>query len=93
MNRETLLAFMQRILENGSGQKTILSLGQLRDILQTQNADREMIRLVEETLRSVPEAREAVREKTLTEEALQIAFRRADDRRRREAEAERQGRC
>ncbi len=93
MNKESLLAFMQRILEIGSVRKSELALNQLADILKQQNADPEMVRLVNMTLEGIPEAKETAKEQILTEGALRIALRRAEDRRRREAEAARQGRC
>lgn len=93
MNRKTLLAFMQRILENGSAQKSRAALNQLVAILAEQSADPEMVRLVHKTIEGLPEAKEAAKNQILTEETLQIALRRAEDRRRREEAAARQGRC
>ena len=93
MNKDTLLAFIQRILKNGSDLKSGIALKQLLTILESQNADPSMIKLVQSTLEGIPEAKEAAKAKILTEEMLQIAFRRAKDRRRREEEAARQGRC
>ena len=93
MNKDTLLAFIQRILENGSDLKSGMAINQLLTILESQNVDPSMIKLVRSTLEGIPEAKEAARSEVLTEEMLQIAFRRAEDRRRREEEAARQGRC
>ena len=93
MNKEALLVFMQRILENGSNEKSILALQQLRAILQAQNTDPSLIALVNSTLLGIPEAKEAAKEPLLTEMSLRIALKRAEDRRRREEAAARQGRC
>ena len=93
MNRESLLAFMQRILENGSALKSSVSLRQLATILEQQNADPELVNLVDLTLNAISEAKEAAKGPVLTEETLRIAIRRAEDRRRREAAARSQGRC
>lgn len=93
MNKEALLVFMQRILENGSAEKAGVSLKQLATILEQQNADPEWIGLVNRTLYGIPEAQEAAKNQILTEEELDIAHRRAEDRRLREAAAALQGRC
>ena len=93
MTKFSLLRFMKRILEKGSPQKSEESLRQLRKILLDQNAAKEMISLVDSTLVSIPEAKEAAKKDLFSEEELVIAFRRAADRRRREEELARQGRC
>ena len=93
MNKDTLLAFMQRILEDGSNLKSSIALKQLSAILESQNADPSMINLVQQTLEAIPEAKKAAQNPVFTEEKLQTALRRAEDRRRREAAAIRQGRC
>ena len=93
MDKETLLAFIQRILENSSLHKSTMALNQLAMILEGQNADPEMVRLVRRAVDGEWEAKEMAKEQGLTEEALNIAWQRAEDRRRREAAAARQGRC
>ena len=93
MTRDSLIIFLKRILEYGSTAKSSASLNQLREILEIQNADVEMINLVHQTLDSLPEAKEAARESAFTEENLRIAIRRAEERKRREAEMADRGRC
>ena len=94
MNKASLLLFMKRILESGSELKSSVSLKQLIKILEMQNADREMIRLVEETLESIPEAKDtASYHDPLKEEDLMIAIQRAKDRKRREEAMMNMGRC
>ena len=93
MTRESLLLFMKRILECGSTEKSTASLNQLKKILEMQNADSEMINLVNKTLVSLPEAKSVAKEPTFNEESLRIAIKRAEDRKRREAEMASRGRC
>ena len=93
MTRDSLLKFLKRILEKGSAEKTAESLRQLKKILETQNAGIEMIKLVESTLASIPEAKETAVNDSFSEKDLQIAFRRAAERRRREEELANRGRC
>ena len=94
MNKESLLLFMKRILECGSESRSKASLVQLKEILEMQNADAEMIALVDQTLDCVSDAKDAAkREPELTEESLHTAYRRAEERRRREEEMMYRGRC
>ena len=93
MTRDSLILFMKRILECGSSAKSIASLTQLKNILEIQGADGEMTELVKETLNSIPEAKEVAKDPSFTEESLRIAFRRAEDRKRREEEMASRGRC
>lgn len=93
MTREALLLFLKRILEKGSPEKSIESLKQLRGILVLQNAGSEMIGLVDKTLESIPEAKVAAKKDSFSENELKIAFRRAEERKRREEEMARRGRC
>ena len=93
MTRESLILFMKRILECGSAAKSAASLKQLKDILEMQNADPDMVKLVEQTIVSLPEAKAAAKETAFTEDRLKTAIRRAQDRKRREAELADRGRC
>ena len=93
MTRESLITFIKRILECGSVVRSSASLNQLKDILEAQNADAEMINLIKQTLNSLPEAKEAAADPKFTEESLRTAIRRAEDRKRREAEMASRGRC
>lgn len=92
MDKETLIIFIKRLLE-GSQAKASLSLCQLRQILETQGADPQMIKIVSDTIKSIPEAKIAARSSKFNEEELMIAIARAEDRRRREAEMADRGRC
>ena len=93
MTESSLLHFIKRILEKGSPEKSEESLRQLRKILEDQKAAKELISLVDSTLVSIPEAKEAAIKDRFSEEELRIAFQRAADRRRREEEMARRGRC
>ncbi len=93
MTKDSLILFMKRILENGSESKSCISLNQLKEILETQNADKALVDLVRQTLLSLPEAKAAAKESTFSEESLQIAIRRTKERKRREAEMANRGRC
>ena len=93
MTRESLILFMKRILECGSTAKSTASLNQLKEILEMQNADPEMIDLINQTLGGLPEAKSAAKAPAFTEESLRIAIKRAEDRKRREAEMASRGRC
>ncbi len=81
------------ILECGSEEKSWASLNQLREILETQKADVEMIDLVKKTLLNLPGAKTAAKEDPFTEEKLRIAILRSEERKRREAEMDQRGRC
>lgn len=93
MTQEALLKFMKRILEKGSVEKSLESLRQLRKILEEQNAGIEVLKLVDSTIESVPEAKEEAVKDSFSKESLIVAFRRAADRRRREEEMAARGRC
>ena len=93
MTRASLLVFMKRILECGSEEKSRASLNQLREILETQKADAEMIDLVKKTLLNLPGVKTAAKEDPFTEENLRIAILRSEERQRREAEMDQRGRC
>lgn len=93
MTQEDLFKFMKRILEKGSVEKSLESLRQLRKILEEQNAGIEVLKLVDSTIESVPEAKEEAVKDSFSKESLIIAFRRAADRRRREEEMAARGRC
>ena len=93
MTTQSLMLFMKRILESSSAEKAAASLHQLREILETQNADPEMVKLVTATIISFPEAKEAAKEPHFSEEELKIAIDRAEKRRLREAEMANRGRC
>ena len=96
MSDKELLDFMQRILISSNSAKAWLILSQLKDILSQQNASEHQIRLLEDTMQSVQEAKEVAQDagkRALTEEDLKIAAHRAAERRRREQEMRDRGRC
>ncbi len=93
MDKASLMQFLKRILGNGSAEKSAASLGQLRDILKAQNADVDMIRLVEATLANISEAKHEVIQTTFSEATLRTALERAQRRKQREAEMADRGRC
>ncbi len=94
MNKDSLLLFMKRILACGSPEKSSISLIQLREILELQGADTELINLVNQTAESMPEVKEAAKKEfVLTEKSLLIAIHRAEARKRMEEEMRSRGRC
>ncbi len=96
MTDQELLAFMHRILRVSSVVKARLTLSQLREILAGQSCPQRQLRLLDQALRDLPESISVAKEngKTqLTERDLDIASRRAADRRAREEEMASQGRC
>lgn len=93
MNKESLMLFIQRILKNGSEKKSSLALQQLKEILEIQGAEQEMIDLVALTLTAIPEAKDASFYSSFSEESLKIAAERAVDRKRREEAMRSMGRC
>ena len=93
MTKNSLILFMQRILEFGSEEKSKVSLKQLKEILIMQNADAALVDLVAQALSSFPEVKEAARDPAFTEESLQIGIRRATFRKFRVTEMVYRGRC
>ena len=92
MDKESLLKFIKRILQNGSSQKASASLDELRRILEMQGADQKMISLVVAASAHMPETQEAAKQPIMSEEDLTEAIRMAQ-RRRMEAEMANRGRC
>ncbi len=77
MKRERLFQFIKSLLECGDAAKSSLSLGELKRILTVQNADKELIDLVDRTLSGFPEVKEAAEKHALTEQTLNEAIKRA----------------
>ncbi|MBO4326045.1 MAG: hypothetical protein J5950_02090 [Clostridia bacterium] len=92
MTEVALMAFINRILRNGSEEKARLSLLQLLEILRLQGADPEHIQLVRDASLSVKEARPAANRQIFVKQDL-IAAIRASEKRRREEEMSSRGRC
>ena len=87
MDRERLLEFIQLIVEGSpSSIAAIHQLLQLASILEMQEETRDLAETVKEAAEDHPEIRELVQSSPLSEEALQTAHRRAEERRRRQAE-------
>ena len=92
MTRESLILFIERILQSGSEQKAFGALHELHEILTRQNADNGLISLVKQTMDNVSDAREAAKTE-LTETALRDAISRGEARRLYESMMQHQGRC
>ena len=91
-----LLEYIRRIVRDGPERKARHILTELREILERMSTPKEQIDLVNMTILSLPEAMQEARKadgRPLTERDLQIAARRAEERRRREAELHDYGRC
>ncbi len=94
MQKTTLYQFLQRILKCGSQDKARLSLLQLQEVLELQNADAAMLRAVSEAINVLPDAMEcAQKEPSFGEKELSIAIQRYEMRKQREAAMARMGRC
>lgn len=93
MDKKTLLIFAKRIFNSSSETKAILSLRQLKMLLEEQGAPIGDIALLEKMIQSAPEMKEAAQKAVLTEEDVEIAERRTKDRKAREEAARYRGRC
>ena len=93
MDQKTLLIFAKRILSSSTNLKAETVLRQLQALLQEQGASQREIALLEKMIQSVPEMRQMADKKVLTEADVIVAERRAMERKRREADAMRHGRC
>ena len=93
MNKDSLMLFIKRILESESAQKSSLALCQLKEILEMQGADPEMIRLISRASEEAGEVKEWLSMDGFSVENLKIAIRRADEKKRREEMMASQGRC
>ena len=93
MNRSTILIFAKRIFSSSSVQKATASLLQLKTLLEEQGAPKSDIDLLNKMIQSAPEMREIAKASNLSLEDVQIAERRAAERRQRELAARSYGRC
>lgn len=93
MDNKTLLLFAKRIFNSSSETKAIVSLRQLKTLLAEQGAPQGDIALIEKMIQSAPEMKEAAQKPLLTEVDVQIAERRATERKAREEAANYRGRC
>ena len=93
MDKKTLLIFAKRIFSSSSETKATVSLRQLKTLLEEQGASKEDIALLEKMIQSAPEMKEAAQKAALTEVDVEIAERRARERKAREEAALHRGRC
>ena len=94
MQRNTLYQFLQRILRCGNQEKARLSLLQLQEILELQNADAAMLRAVSVAIDTLPDVMECAQKgPSFGEKELSIAVQRHEMRKQREAAMARMGRC
>lgn len=93
MDKKTLLIFAMRIFSSSSETKATVSLRQLKTLLEEQGASKEDIALLEKMIQSAPEMKEAAQKAALTEVDVEIAERRARERKAREEAASYRGRC
>ena len=93
MDKKTLLIFAKRIFNSSSETKAMVSLRQLKTLLEEQGAPKGDIALLEKMIQSAPEMKEAAQKAVLTEVDVEIAERRSKERKAREEAARYRGRC
>lgn len=107
IDKHELKIFIKRILTNGTSEKAKHSLEQLKSIILMQalsvkednNAETgELVELLRAVIENTAEFQDVAKESKdnempLTKEDIAIAMRRAEDRKRREAEMAARGRC
>lgn len=93
MDKKTLLIFAKRIFNSSSEYKATVSLWQLKTLLEEQGAPIDDIALLKKMIQSAPEMKEAAQKAILTELDVEIAERRAKERKAREEAARYRGRC
>lgn len=102
-NEQELRRFIKVILSRDSSEKAKLSLNQLKNILETNNLSKQdkeserIIRIIDLALDNLQDFMSVASENTtsdpFSDEQMKIALRRAEERKRREAEMARWGRC
>ena len=92
MDNKTLFLFMKKILSGTSQDKARQSLGQLKQIYVAQGDERTG-KLIQDAINSLPESQQVAKGTVFTQQELNIAVRRAEARRAREAAARQYGRC
>ena len=75
MDKKTLLIFAKRIFNSSSENKAMVSLRQLKTLLEEQGAPKSDIVLLEKMIQSAPEMKEAAQKAVLTEVDIEIAER------------------
>lgn len=93
MTEREVLTFIKKITENSPDDKVKLNLTQLKSILESQCASVNLIDLITNSINSIPEIREISKDGELTPIDIQIAQKRANNRKMREYQMARQGRC
>ena len=98
LDEASLLRFIQRILlSSEKPRQSVLSLTQLKKIMEEQNCPPGLIRLIEQTIQGLLDDPEVIREtavgKGVSSRSLEDAVQRAHESRIRREMAERQGRC
>lgn len=100
MNEKTLMDFITKIIANtkGNDEKTKNVLGELKKILESQNAEARFVSIVQKTIDSIPEIYDWASNDQIYSSQIDRAYmraegRREEERRRREAELRSQGRC
>ncbi len=93
MDKNKLLQFINRILENADEDKAYQVLNQLRALMREQGQPSELIHLVENATNAAPEVTELRKNGILDEKDIAIAYERARERKEREEAASRYGRC
>ena len=95
MNERELLQFIERVIHNCGGDEVRLkySLGQLKAILEEQNANVDVMKMISQAAINVPELSDFVNKQNITMDDLEEANKRGRIRRLREEEMKRGGRC
>ena len=86
MTEEALMLFLKRILECGSNEKSTAALYQLKAILEKQNASIHTIHLINQTIESIPEAKNAAKKALFSRTELRNALMESEVRRQKEEE-------
>ena len=94
MDTNTILIFAQRIIKTCSDRKIKQTLSELKSLLASQGAPFSDLNMLQAMIDNIPEMKVAVHNtEVLTKQDVEIAERRAEDRRIRERAAMRMGRC
>ena len=94
MTESEFFAFIKRILENGSNEKSRLSLEQFKRILELQGAENKYIESIDIAVNAIPESKELAKSRiSINANDLKIAEERARVRKQREEMASHYSRC
>lgn len=93
MEKSTLIKFMNKILTQNISQYNALSmLSELENVLRNQQCIK-LADIVKKTINSLPEIQESTKKNGFSFEQLEIDYRRAEERKRREEAASQYSRC